>query len=460
MSAYPVIQLILPDRVLEFSGEEILEANLVEEQDPTSTELPISVIEFKIMQYDESFSMFDGEIYAQLSERIKAIAYKNIDGSNYLLGEFYLDEWENVSESQFQFRVVDIVGVMEKTDFDGIFFSAATRAEDIFSAVLGPANIAYTLHDDLKDVERSGWIAPGNYREALQQICFSIGACISTARRNDLYIKPMGMPEDAIESLAFTQIGNDVKLMDQSINLLKSVSSIELVTHTYTQQSELTTVFQETLPAGNHKIVFEKPMYNIVVDGPGYAQFVLGTEGSDYLVTENSDYLEVGGEYNFDPNSLWLTLSESGLVTITGYEWLDNMRSFYYYNPAAVEASNKITLKISDATLVGPDQAEEILVRLSAYYAQRYEKSIKVLPAELKNGDTILVDTIYNKKVLANIEKISSNLIGFLTDVSAVGIQVETIYARYPRTGIAGCGVGMTRNNKFRESTLTEVRSV
>jgi len=80
-------------------------------------------------------------------------------------------------------------------------------------------------------------------------------------------------------SREFTTIEKDAKLLGESVKLLPLVTSIELISHTYTQSDTLETVFQKELPVGTHKIVFEKPLYGIVVDGPGFSPFVLGTEG-------------------------------------------------------------------------------------------------------------------------------------------------------------------------------------
>ena len=455
MSAYPVIRLMLPDRTLEFSGEEVIDAVLVEEIDPISAELPISTIEFKIVQYDESFSMFAGEIYQQLSERLPVVVYERIDGVNVLMGRFFLDDWENVSENEFLFKAVNIIGVMEKTDFDGLFWSESTRLETMLAQVLNPIGVSYVLHDDLKDLERSGWIAPGNYRKALQQICFAAGASATTARRQSLLIKPLSLSEEAILTRVFTEISDGDKLMDQLVKLLPFVTSIELIAHSYTEGTQQEVVFEQYLEAGSHKIVFQKPLYNLTVEGPGYAAEVMGTEDGHYVGTEDGNYIEAGGEYNFGPNVLYLNISEGGIVKITGFPRVDSMQSFFYKAPAGVGAANKLTMKIEDATLVGPGSAPDILDRLADYFDQRYEKNMKLLPTNVKIDSTILTTTIHHNYILGNVEKMVFNLAGgFLSDVMAIGIHVDAIYSRTPRCGIAVAGSSLTWQNKFRERTF------
>jgi len=148
-------------------------------------------------------------------------------------------------------------------------------------------------------------------------------------------------------------------------------------------------------------------------------------------------------------------LTAAGTVTITGYAWIDNQQSFYYENPSAEAASNKITLRIANATLVGPDDSEEILERLSRYYDQRYEKQMSLTPSHVKIGDPILTDALFDHYVLGGVERFSADLNGFISEVSSVGFPVVARATRSPRTGVAFAGSSLTRNNRFRERNFS-----
>jgi hypothetical protein len=191
---YPIIEIYTTDKVLSFSGAEITSANLVEEINAISIELPISTLEFKILNYSDSFSMFEDEYSQILTKRLPVLAYESVDGEKRLLGKFYLATWENVSEHEFEFTAVNIIGVLEDTDYPGSFWEDPTPLSTVLALTLDPINISYTLDEAIEDVEINGWIPSGNYRQALQQILFAAGAIAITARSETLDIVPVRLP--------------------------------------------------------------------------------------------------------------------------------------------------------------------------------------------------------------------------------------------------------------------------
>ncbi len=453
MSTYPVIQMTIGTTLMEFSNEQVIDAVIVEEVNVLGIELPASVLEFKIVLYDESFSMFSGEYYQQLKKRLPVMAYEMVNGESQFLGRFYLDEWKNTSEYEFEFRALDLVGVLGLLDYDGGFWSTATKMPVILAQVLNPISAAYTLDAALADVEVNGWIPPGNYREALQQICFAAGATVSTARSERILITPVYLPEVVYD----IRVKDEMRMMQQAVKLESPVTSIELIAHNYTQGTEEEEIFDEDLEAGSHKIVFEKPYYNISVNGPGYTPFVLATEGGDYLTTEGGDYLEIGGEYVFGSNSLYLELSSAGHVTITGYPWVDSKRAFTFRETGILSSENNNPIKIESATMIGMANAQTVLDRLRDFYRQRYTQDITLLPSEVKAGEVILTNVFYGNLLLATVHKMDLNLTGgFIAKTSIRGISPEYVPpaeepTRRPRTGVAVCGAEMIRQNMFRQ---------
>ena len=453
MTTYPLIKLILESETLEYSGEEVMSADVLQEINPLSVELPISTFEFQILSTDESFSMFSGTYFDLLTERLPVFAYKNVDGDEQFIGKFYLSDWENISDHEFKFYAIDILGVLDATDYDGNFWSTATTLSEIIAATLDPINITYEIDSSIEDTELKGWIPPGNYREAIQQICFAAGATAITAGSSNLLIKPALIPTGAYDHL----ISNSEKLMDQPIKLQQLVTSIELVSHNYSQGADLETIFDEDLAAGSHKIIFEKPYYNIIVNGPGYTPDYLITEGGDYITTEGGDYIEVGGEYRFGPNCLYLELQSAGHVTVTGYPWVDSKRSFTFYESGLTEYANKNALKVADATMVNLSNAQTILNLLRDYYRLRYLQKLSILPStEVYPRDIIFTNTIYDNPILVGVNKINTDLTGgCIMKVEALGIAPEFAEpienpVRRARTGIAVCGSDLLRQNGFR----------
>jgi hypothetical protein len=167
----------------------------------------------------------------------------------------------------------------------------------------------------------------------------------------------------------------------------------------------------------------------------------------------------VSGEYIFGPNSISLNLQEAGTVVITGYPWLDSKRSYIFRETGVTEYANKNALKISDATLVSDTNAQAVLDQTRDYYRQRYVQTVKLLPSAIKPTDIVLTNTFYNKKILANVKKMSIDMTGgHLATTEIFGIEPAyippaAVPVRRARTGIAICGAELIRNNNWREYT-------
>ncbi len=448
---YPVIVMTVGGEDLTFSGDSVITADLVEEVSLVSVTIPFNVLEFTILDSSGSLSMFSSDNL--LTERLPIMLYENVDGVDVFIGKYYLEKWKNATEFKVELRAIDLIGTLAATEYDGGFWGTNTTLENVLADVLQPVDAPYEIDETIKDTEIKGWVPPGDYRAALQQICFAANATASCARSEKLIISPSTLPTGI-----YTQkLYDSDKLEDQPIELLPLVTSIELVSHNYSQGTELQDIFEEYLEAGEYKIVFDQPYYSIVIDGPGYTASVLLTENGDYFVTENSDNLEVSGEYNLGPNSLYLDMTEAGTVTVTGYPWLDSKKSFIFTETGLTKYANKNALLISDATMVSEDNAQAVLDQTRDYYRQRYKQEIVLLPSELMAKDVLLSSTFFDKQILGMVTKMNINLVGgFLQETEIRGI--EPVYVepeehptRIVRTGVAVTGATMTHNNRWRE---------
>jgi len=264
----------------------------------------------------------------------------------------------------------------------------------------------------------------------------------STARSITLNFIGVSLPDVEYDS----HILDENKFMDQSVKLLPLVTGIELVSHNYAEGDDPVEFFSEVLAIGNHKIVFEQPYFDIVVTGPGYTPTLLTVEGgADTITTEDGvDDIEVGGEYNFGPNSLYLAVTAPGLVTITGTPWIDSKRAFTYTEEGSEDFLNKLTLKVENATLVSTDIAETVLGVMSDYYAQRYEQHVKLVPSTITINDIVLTSAFYDKHIIAIVQKMSLDLTGgFLAETDILGSRYPGIYATPGEYGMAGTAAGL-----------------
>jgi hypothetical protein len=450
MITTPTITLTAGETTYTFTGSQIISASLIEEVNPVSIEIPYNVIEFEIINSDIDFSMFSGSL---LSERLPVMVYETKEETEIFIGKFYLDTWKNESEYKVSFRAIDILGVLASTDYDGGFWETPTALEEVIYDILAPQGISYTIDDSIKDVEISGYNPSGDYRSAIQQVCFAAQCVVSTARSDRINFYPVSLPVGAYTK----KIHDSEKLQSEPIDLLSLVTKIELISHDYTKTStDIQTIFSQYLEIGSHKIVFDQPYYDLVIDGPGYTPYVLGDESGNYIVTENGDYIEIGGQYTLDSNALYMELQEAGTVTVTGYAYTDNKKSFIFNETITSSSSNKKTCKFSSATMVSSSYAETVLDNLIDYYRLRYEQVLTLLPSEVEVRDILLSGTFFDTKILGSINKMEIDLTrGFLLKSTLLGI--EPVYVepeehptRLPRTGIAICGADLTYNNRWR----------
>jgi hypothetical protein len=452
MITNPTIVLTAGSTTYTFAGADVIAASLIEEVDPISIELPYNVLEISVYNTDPTLSVFSEDCV--LSERLPVDCYESVNGISQYLGRFYLDTFKNTNDYTLYFRAFDAIGTMAKTDYDGGFWAEPTSLLTVLNQILLPKSYLFEVDASIQSTTIQGWNPPADFRAALQQICFAAGAMASCSRRDRVVFSPVELPYQLYDK----KVTNTKKLMDQPIELLNVVTSIELVSHNYTAGTDPEIIFDKDLTEGQHKIVFNQPYYNIVVDGPGFIPITLGLENDDDFAFEDGDLLEISGEYIFDsPNSIVLVLQEAGHVTITGYPWIDSKRSYIFQETGLAEYANKNSLLISDATMINSDNAQTVLDRVRDYYRQRYKQTFSLLPSTIiKPMDIVASTTVYDKLLLGFVQKMEINLVGGFIQVTDIR-GIEAVYippvehpVRRARTGIAICGAGLTRNNGFR----------
>jgi len=102
MITYPIVRLTLNEQIVEFSDADIIEANIIQEISPISTELPVSEARIRIRTTDPRFEPFsNGEFYNDLSMNSIVNVYEYYDSElpeespvEQLVGRFLLKGME------------------------------------------------------------------------------------------------------------------------------------------------------------------------------------------------------------------------------------------------------------------------------------------------------------------------------------------------------------------------------
>jgi hypothetical protein len=426
---------------LTWEDTAIIEASLIEEMSPICAVLPLSELKAQIYDADNKFSVFDdNEILAQRQE---IDAWEVVDGLEYYLGRFYLDDWKSPTEETLEIKAFDIVGMMDTTSFDGYFFADLTPLSDILDIVLADIDAGYELGAGLSGRQLKGYIPAGTVREALQQVCFAARVMVITARRSDIGIVEASLPyaHDYHE----LDIGVNAKFMEQPTQLKPLVTGIELISHTYEQSADLEVVYEDTLAPGQYKIIFDDPTYLVSISGAAATEYhPLVTHSGAYLVTHDGAKLIKAADYKKGPNTITINVpAPGGVVTMLGYIWHDSQRLYRFIEDGDYTRAN--ILKIADATLVSTNNAEYVLANLRDYYRGRYIHQMELVPmtgprygtevygdasygwstAYVKIGQMASVATLQGPYMRAVLEKMETDLTGgFLVDASAVGIKV------------------------------------
>ena len=470
MITSPILRLYLQGETIEFKNRDIISATVTQEISPLGMELPAATADISVYTTNSDFNPFSDARYFQIlkaNTQVDLIEY--VDGIEKLISHFYIDEWNNPSKDVIKFSLHDAIGVMENINFDGVFYEQPTSLSKILSdlEVYAPCDIV--VDPELANIELKGYIK-GNItlREALQQVCFAAGAHPITQGIDYVLLRPARLPnaravfpvyyddENAVyddsnvrysDFIVYDSITDLEKLDRQELVILQMVTGVELITHDYIKSDTVETIFSDTLAPGDYKIVYEKPYGDVLVDGAGDIPEWIVTEAGEVIVTEDSGIYPnvtiIGktGAWQYGPNSINLHIIIPSTVTITGHPYEDNTQALMWNNPDAQQNYTEGAVydasaskyddptvvywrlysimaapnawRISDATLVSKDVGQTVLDRIVQYAQARHEQTITALADKsIEAGMVYLLDSLYNKKIIAGAERISVNLAG------------------------------------------------
>jgi hypothetical protein len=151
-------------------------------------------------------------------------------------------------------------------------------------------------------------------------VLFAAGAYVLSAGTPVLKIRQAVIPESD-----FTGGEIDITITDtdktdsQSLNILRIVTDVEVVSHDYSKGQNVTEeIFSAFLPAGDHLIIYPKPYWQVIATGVGDALTYLATTNNEVLVSPDSGtypnvtIYTIYGEFDFGANHVYLHVPEPG----------------------------------------------------------------------------------------------------------------------------------------------------
>lgn len=209
-----------------FTGSGLVSAKVLEDIDPISSELRINTLNFTLYSENAEFSILNPQgIFERLQQRQPLKVHEYLDGVKKTMGTYYLDEWENEDEYNINMTGIDLVGVMDGTDFTGGAYDNIA-AGVIIDEIMTSANAEYELDSSLESKVLSGIIPACTHREALQQVAFAIGGIVDCSRTHTIKIYPMPTGLSG-------HIGKDRKFQGQKLKLKPLVTGVEVTAHNY-----------------------------------------------------------------------------------------------------------------------------------------------------------------------------------------------------------------------------------
>ena len=383
---YLKLYKILYGAEIVFEGDNLMSANILEETDLLSSEISINTLDFKAYSEDDDFNIINPQgFYRLLQQRQKLEATETFVKEEKVkyMGTFYLDKWANEKDKTMKFKAIDLIGVIDKTDFNGGMYTNilfADLIEEIFTSA-GLESDEYEIQEELKNLTLTGYISICSHREAVQQAVFAIGAVADCSRSEKIKIYRVENAEEnnVIEK---TNIFQGTKTIEQN----ELVTGVEIVSHNYRKGTELEKVYDGTVDEGQTKIVFNEPVHD--------------------MTCENAEIVEYNCNYAI------INATEETDIIINGYKYKDNLQT-YLVEVEELNASQKQnTLKIKSAYLVNKTNAKTVAKRVLDYYQKTYKTGFDFLLNDEVVSEDVEIEGDFEQKLVGHITKLDIDLTG------------------------------------------------
>lgn len=321
---------------------------------PYAITLDISTLDFKMIQ--ESDVLFTDDMLIRCS-----------DGDRFF-GAFFLKSYKKTGVREWTVKTESMLGVLDTFEFLGGMYVNALFG-DLINEIAEGSELTFDIQDGLENYYVNGWIPICTKREALQQLCFSVGATVVDIYSQNIQIKRTfyAHPDKITDSILFT---------NPEIETEKTVTGVELDYYDFQTTTEKTVIYSGNMLGNDVIIKFDNPMYGFNI--------VQGT-----ILESGANFIRVNGG-----------------VSITGYEYKKVQHKAKLY--LQTNESDANIKSISSVYLVTPNNYFELLQMLYTLYAsvtkitadmiaQQYELTqIPKINTYLGEKCGILSDVVYN----------------------------------------------------------------
>lgn len=401
---YIKLQYILYGKYIVWDKDMIQTAKVQEDIDVTSASLSINEADISIVDMNNDFDA-ENENGAwksvQKTQEVTLSEFKN--GNMIPMGAFFINDF-SFSKNIAKFKLVDVVGLLDKyTFYEGQIYNNV-RAEVILNAIFATAGIKkYTIDEEVGNILLSGYLAIQTCRKALQQVCFACGAVADDSRSDKIKVYK---PDRYVKST----VGTDRKFNGNTkVSLEKYISGVNIEMKNYALEEKTSDIYKKTLPTGDTKITFSSP----------------------YL--PSSITASAGTLKEVKTNYLIINMTAAGQCQITGIKYANTTFS-YGKSVDKIEAGETENIKkYSGCTIYNADILPDIADYLLGYHALRKKVEMKYLVDLEQVGNWANINSIGGKTSTTLIESQTLDLAGgFIATATCRGYSIvvtEDVFA-------------------------------
>ena len=377
-----------------FDKEMIQTAKILEEVDILSSELTINTLDFSIYSDDDEFNVVNPQgVYKLLQKRQRLTITLTKNGTDKEMGIFYLDDWSNDDDKVSSFKAIDLIGVIDKTNFLGGMYvnkDAAELIKEIFMSASLKEN-DYDISEEIKGIMITGHIPICTHRQALQQVLFVVGAIVDTTRDGIIKIY---IPKEIQTEYQINKDRKETKTSKPKLNDI--VTGVEITSFNFVKSEEEAELYKETLSAGTYTLELSDIAYDLVATGAT-------------ILKSNCNYATIKVE------------SEQEVI-ITGKKYSTNKQVVTILLEDLTADEKENNLQVTSAYLVNKNNAQQIADRILKYYNGTYKYEFRFIMNEEKIADYIPVDSLYDRQIIGYLTKLNIDLVGgFIANALQVG---------------------------------------
>ena len=214
---YVKVEQLIYGVIREFDDDELSGVTIINEFDLITATLPASTLEFTFYPDRSAQYMFQ---FKQMLE---------VYHGNNLIGVYYIDDAAQSASNIYSVRANDAIGVLGNESFPGAAYLSGISAKTLLETVIGSK---WTInYENVTDTTLYGVLLQQSVREAVQQIAFAWGVCISTDGTDE--IRVFYPSNTSTETLSEDIVYDGASITTDAITTL-----VRVYAHTYTLDPE------------------------------------------------------------------------------------------------------------------------------------------------------------------------------------------------------------------------------